>query len=175
MLGVQGVGAMLSMPLAGKLTDRSGAQPVVLAGVALVALGTLPFALDAPGWLLTFGLAVRGVGMGATLMPAMAAGYAALPPAAVARAASALEIVQRVGALIGIAVLAVVFQHALAQRGFDGGLDTLEAAPREPLAAAATTTFVWALVLTALALLPALALRRGSKQEPDPAEAVQHL
>jgi EmrB/QacA subfamily drug resistance transporter len=174
-LGVQGVGAMLAMPLAGRLTDRSGARPVVLAGVALVVLGTLPFALDAPGWLLTSGLALRGVGMGATLMPAMAAGYAALPPAAVARAASALEIVQRVGALLGIALLAVVFQHGLARRGFDGGLDTLEAAPREPLAAAASSAFVWALILTALALLPALALRRRSEQEPDPAEAVQHL
>ena len=136
-LGVQGIGAMLTMPVAGKLTDRSGAGPVVLAGVALVVLGTVPFALDAPGWLLTLGLALRGVGMGATLMPAMAAGYAALPPEAVARAASALEIVQRVGALLGIALLAVVFQHGLAQRGFDGGLDTLEDAPRAPLAAAA--------------------------------------
>ena len=113
-LGVQGVGAMLTMPVAGKLTDRSGARPVVLTGVALVALGTVPFALDAPGWLLTLGLALRGVGMGATLMPAMAAGYAALPREAVARAASALEIVQRVGALLGIALLAVVFQHGLA-------------------------------------------------------------
>ena len=121
----------------------------------------MPFALDAPGWLLTLGLALRGVGMGATLMPAMAAGYAALPAEAVARAASALEIVQRVGALLGIALLAVVFQHGLAQRGFDGGLDTLEAAPRAPLQAAASTAFVWALILTALALLPALALSRG--------------
>ena len=29
-LGVQGVGAMLTMPLAGRLTDRWGARPVVL-------------------------------------------------------------------------------------------------------------------------------------------------
>ena len=84
-------------------------------------------------------------------------------------------VVAGLGALFGIALLAVVFQHGLAQRGFDGGLDTLEAAPREPLEAAASTAFVWALVLTALALLPALALKRPSRQESDPAEAVQHL
>jgi MFS family permease len=166
---------MLTMPVAGKLTDRSGAGPVVLTGVGLVVLGTLPFAFDAPAWLLALGLLVRGIGMGATLMPAMAAGYAALPPEAVARASSALEIVQRVGALLGIALLAVVLQHALARNGFDGGLDTLGSAPREPLVAAANTTFVWAVILTALALLPALVLIRGSRQEPDPAEAVQHL
>jgi len=168
-LGVQGLGAMFTMPVAGKLTDRSGAGPVVLAGVILVVLGTVPFALDAPGWLLGLGLALRGVGMGATLMPAMAAGYAALPAEAVARAASALEIIQRVGALLGIAVLAVVLQHGLTERGFDGGLDTLENAPREPLAAAAATSFTWALALTALTLVPALVLtaagRSGGRSE----------
>jgi MFS family permease len=161
---------MLTMPVAGKLTDRSGAGPVVLTGVTLVVLGTVPFALDAPGWLLTLGLALRGIGMGATLMPAMAAGYAALPEAAVARAASALEIIQRVGALLGIAVLAVVLQHGLAQRGFDGGLDTLEDAPLEPLAAAAATSFTWALALTALTLVPAAVLTAAGRSGGRSAE-----
>ena len=64
------------------------------------------------------GLFLRGAGMGATLMPAMAAAYQVLPPAAVARAASALEIVQRTGASLGIALLAVVLQH-----GIPGGSD----------------------------------------------------
>ena len=53
--------------------------------------------------------------MGATLMPAMAAAYQVLPEAAVARAASALEIVQRAGATLGIALLAVILQHGLAR------------------------------------------------------------
>ena len=79
-------------------------------------LGTLPFAFvadDVPGWLLVCGLFLRGAGMGATLMPAMAAAYQVLPEAAVARAASALEIVQRAGATLGIALLAVILQHGL--------------------------------------------------------------
>ena len=78
--------------------------------------------MTSPGWLLGAGLFLRGAGMGATLMPAMAAAYIALPPAAVARAASALEIVQRAGASIGIALLAVVLQHGLGTRGIDGSL-----------------------------------------------------
>jgi MFS family permease len=170
----QGVGAMLTMPAAGKLTDRVGAGAIVLPGLALVVAGTVPFALvahDVPGWLLGAGLFLRGVGMGATLMPAMAAAYQVLPPAAVARAASALEIVQRAGASIGIALLAVVLEHGLSTRVPGLGLGALEdlspgARERlaEPLTAAAGTTFAWALVLTALAVLPAVLLPRRSPQ-----------
>ena len=171
-LAAQGVGAMLTMPVAGKLTDRNGAGSVVRFGLVLVIAGTMPFAFvadDVPGWLLVIGLFLRGAGMGATLMPAMAAAYQALPPEAMARAASALEIVQRAGATLGIALLAVILQHGLTTRvpGFHGTLSTVEdASPAvraqlaEPLTAAAGHTFTWALVLTALTLIPALLLPR---------------
>jgi EmrB/QacA subfamily drug resistance transporter len=160
-LAAQGVGAMVTMPVAGKLTDRHGAGRVVPAGVALTLAGTIPFAFaGAPGWLLVLGLFLRGVGMGAALMPAMAAAYSALPEAAVARAASALEIVQRAGATLGIALLAVVLQGALTERGFTGSLDDLDSAPPADLAAAAAHTFTWAIALTAVTLIPALLLAR---------------
>ena len=160
-LAAQGVGAMFTMPIAGKLTDKHGAGPVVRIGLALALLGTLPFAFVAggvPGWVLVLGLLLRGAGMGATLMPAMAAAYQVLPESKVARAASALEIAQRAGATLGIALLAVILQHGLSARGFHGGLGALDDAPREPLAAAAGTTFLWALALTAVTLVPALFL-----------------
>ena len=64
-LGAQGVGAMVTMPVAGKLTDRFGAGAVVRPGVVLVILGTVPFVFaDVPGWLLVGGLFLRGVGDG---------------------------------------------------------------------------------------------------------------
>jgi EmrB/QacA subfamily drug resistance transporter len=166
----QGVGAMLTMPVAGKRTDRIGAGKIVLAGVTLVLIGTLPFVLvadDVPGWLLGIGLFLRGAGMGATLMPATAAAYQALPPAAVARAASALETIQRAGASLGIALLAVLLEHALSTRVPGASLATLDdvtgsarAALSAPLTEAAGWTFAFALALTAVTFVPAVLLPR---------------
>ena len=156
----QAVGAMLTMPVAGKLTDRIGAGAIVLPGVLLVVIGTIPAVLeDAPDLLLGAGLVLRGAGMGATLMPAMAAAYQALPEAAVARAASLLEIVQRVGASLGIALLAVVLQHGL--HGLTlSALEDTPAAARPDLDQPFSTAFAWAVALTALTIVPALLLPR---------------
>ena len=124
--------------------------------------------------------------MGATLMPAMAAAYQALAPEAMARAASALEIVQRAGATFGIALLAVILQHGLTTRvpGFHGTLSTVEdASPAlraelaAPLAAAAGHTFTWALVLTAADADPGAAAAAPASvdvlvDQPDPLEAL---
>jgi hypothetical protein len=41
----RGIGALLPRTLAGRLTDRIGPRPVVLAGMAIAAAGTVPFAL----------------------------------------------------------------------------------------------------------------------------------
>lgn len=55
LLAPQGIGAMLAMPIAGRVTDRAGAGRVVPTGVVLALLGTLPFAMvgrtpRTPGW-----------------------------------------------------------------------------------------------------------------------------
>jgi MFS family permease len=45
LMAPQGIGALLPRTLAGRLTDRIGPRPVVLAGMALAVAGTIPFAL----------------------------------------------------------------------------------------------------------------------------------
>ena len=77
----QGIGAAIMMPFAGRATDHAGSGAVVLGGLALILAGTVPFALagsSVSGPLLAAALFVRGLGMGAATMPAMAGVYASL-------------------------------------------------------------------------------------------------
>ena len=120
----QGVGAALMIPFAGRITDRTGARPVVLTGLALIVIGTLPFAVtesSMPYPVLALALVVRGLGMGASTMPAMAGAYATLDPGDVARAASALNVLRRLGGSLGVALLSVVLERGLP--GTTGGGD----------------------------------------------------
>ncbi|WP_240103515.1 MDR family MFS transporter [Streptomyces sp. MUM 16J] len=144
MLAPQALGSALVTPLAGRLTDRHGPRTVVLAGIALTVLGTLPFALDggAPGELLPVAaLFVRGVGLGAVVPPNVAATYTSVGRSQAPAATSARTVLNRVGGSVGTALLAVILQSALADA----------AGP----ASAYAHTFRWALVFGALTLLPA--------------------
>jgi EmrB/QacA subfamily drug resistance transporter len=167
LMAPQGLGAAMAMPIAGRLTDRVGGGRVALVGLVVMTLGTLPFAFigaSTPYGLLAAVLVVRGIGMGGTMMPAMAAAFATLERPQVPRATSALNAIQRVGGSIGTALLAVVLQHqivtGLGARG--GGQDTLRRLPAgvrarvaDPLAAAFAHTFWWAVGLSVIAVIPA--------------------
>src|SRR3984957_5240467 len=68
MLVPQGVGALFSRQLAGRLTDKIGGRPVAVAGFVIVAAATVPFAFAGPHtspWLLALWLVIRGFGLGA--------------------------------------------------------------------------------------------------------------
>ena len=161
LLAPQGIGAAITIPLAGWLTDRLGPGQVVLAGIALSVAGTLPFALSGtssmPYPLLVLGLVVRGVGLGAATMPAMAAAYASLDEDAVARAASALNVMKRLGGSVGVALLAVVLEQHVP--GTTGSI-TERGASNAIVAEAFGRTFWWVLAFSALALVPAAFLPR---------------
>src|SRR3954467_145548 len=113
LMAPQGLGAALAMPLAGRLTDRVGGGRVAVVGLAILTLGTIPFAFlgaDSSYTVLAGLLVVRGFGIASSMMPAMAAAYATLRPADVPRATSSLNALQRIGGSIGTALLAVVLQ-----------------------------------------------------------------
>jgi EmrB/QacA subfamily drug resistance transporter len=119
LMAPQGLGAALSMPLGGRLTDRVGAGKIVPVGMAVVALATIPYAMIEPSTsyaVLAIALFVRGLGFGWTMMPAMAAAYRNLSRAAVPRATTVLNIVMRVGGSFGVAVVAVVLQRQISNR-----------------------------------------------------------
>ena len=147
LLAPQGVGTALAMPIAGQLTDRIGARRVVLTGMALITAGTVVLtqvSASTSYWLLAATLVVRGLGFGATMMPAMAAGYRNLPASAAGHASTVLQIFSRVGGTLGAALMAVLLAQQLAA----------ETTP----SAAYGTTFWWATAITAAGVLFALLL-----------------
>jgi EmrB/QacA subfamily drug resistance transporter len=177
LIAPQGIGAAIAMPFTGRLTDRIGGGHVAFAGLAVMTLATLPFVWIGPGTsstLLVGALVVRGLGLGGAMMPSMAAAYAVLAPAAVPRATSALNVLQRIGGSIGTALLAVILQNemrAAVPNGAGAGtvLQPLPAGARAhvagPLSTAFGHTFAWAACLTVLAMVPAALLARAERAE----------
>jgi EmrB/QacA subfamily drug resistance transporter len=151
----QGLGMALVMPLAGRLTDRLGGGPLALAGAIVTTVMTIPFALIGAHTSivgLSVAMLLRGVGIGLAFIPAMAAAFASLERREVADATPQLNVLQRVGGSIGVAVLAVVLQRALL------GAHSLGA-----IASAYGTAFWWSAAITALAIGPCLMLLRAER------------
>ena len=117
MLAPQGIGAMVTMPIAGFLVDRIGPGKVVLAGATVVALGMGMFTqvgadTDKPYVLLS--LFVMGLGMGATMMPIMTAALATLVAHTVARGSTLMNIVSQVANACGAAIFSVLLVDNMA-------------------------------------------------------------
>ncbi|MFC4906738.1 DHA2 family efflux MFS transporter permease subunit [Actinomadura gamaensis] len=178
LMAPQGIGAALSMPLAGMLTDRFGAGRVVPFGAVVLTLGTIPFTQLHAGTsfaLLGGAMFVRGLGIGATMMPSMSAAVATLDRAAVPRASSALNIILQLGGSFGAALLAVVLSRELTERlpaagrAPGGGVGGDIPARIRPLLAphladAFSVTFWVALALGAALVVPACLLpHRGTR------------
>ncbi|NKQ55914.1 DHA2 family efflux MFS transporter permease subunit [Amycolatopsis sp. K13G38] len=193
LLAPQGLGAMLTMPLGGKLADKIGPGKVVLPGMVLIVAGLAVFT-QVSGitsyLLLLGGLFVMGLGMGATMMPISAAALQTLTQRSVARASTAMNIVQQTAGAIGSAIMSVIVAGQLAGKfgvsTSEGQLAAtvavLNPATHDNAAAMAgeafATTFLWALVLVALCFIPALFLPRrppvlAGEPESDGTAAVQ--
>lgn len=157
LLAPQGLGSLATRGPVGRLVDRIGARPVVLAGLALTALGTAWYALAGAHTsevLLAVALVVRGAGLSAANLAVMAAAYQGLERDQVPHASSATRVLQQVGGAFGTAVLAVILARQAAAH---------------PLAVAFDGTFRWSLAFTALAAVPALFLVGARDQTRSPA------
>ena len=178
---------MITMPLAGKLTDRFGPNRLPAAGIPLLVIGIAPFAFvtaTTSYCLLCSFSFMMGLGMGMAMMPTMTAAMQAVPPAAIARTSTAMNIIRQGGASIGTAILSVILtaeitSHITAVSG-GNGLESIrhltpsqQAASQEPLASSFASTFVWALVLLGVAFIPALFMALGKWKTSDAGEGVQ--
>jgi len=188
LLAPGGLGAMLMMPLSGKLTDRYGPTWLPATGLPFVAVGLIPFVFVGAHTsyvLLSAGNFVQGLGMGLAMMPNMTAAMQAVPAAAIARTSTAMNIIRQGGASIGTAVLSVILASAITSNlsgivgshvssSGSGGLATLQhlpanahAAIAKPLADAFGSTFQWALVLILVALIPAVGMALSGWRRPS--------
>ncbi|RIK12904.1 MAG: MFS transporter [Acidobacteria bacterium] len=182
LLAPQGLGAMLTMPVAGRLVDRIGPGKIVLVGLTLVTLGMAVFTqvgTDTSYVLLLGALFVMGMGMGATMMPTMTAALQTLTHQSVARGSTLMNIVQQAAGSVGTATMSVILSSRLVTPAGapEGGgqmdqaaLDQMPAPVQESiltsLADAFATTFLVATVLMALAVIPALFLPRTRVKHP---------
>jgi EmrB/QacA subfamily drug resistance transporter len=112
----QGLGAMLTMRLAGPLVDRQGPGKFVLAGIVLIiaGLGTFAFGVArhagyAPTLLVA--LAIMGLGMGCTMMPLSVASVQALAPHEIARGTTLMSVSHQVGGSMGTALMAMILTN----------------------------------------------------------------
>jgi EmrB/QacA subfamily drug resistance transporter len=156
----QGIGAMVMMPISGRLVDRGHAARLVPLGIVMIAGAMAVFTqlTDATSyWPIGTALFVVGLGMGMVGMPNMSIALTALRPQDIARASTSLSIIQQAAASIGTAMLSVILFNEIKDR------------PAHALADAYTSTFVWALVLLALSLIPALLRLRGNRTSTAPA------
>ena len=192
LLAPQGIGAMVTMPIAGRLVDRIGPGKLVLGGIVLIALGTSVFtqvAADSSYVMLLGGLFVMGLGMGMTMMPIMSAALASLTNHQVARGSTMMNIIQQTGGSIGTGVMSVILTNQVqndeaAAKYSDVTQGLIPPSVLSPddiasgqsgLAHAFSGTYVVALVLVILCIVPALFLPRKKIQRAAEPEQEREL
>lgn len=191
----QGVGAVLTMPAAGVLSDRIGPGKVVITGIVLDTIGLAFFihiGSDPSTLRILAGLFVMGLGMGCTMMPMFSAALATLRHEQIARGSTLMNVTQQVAASIGTAIFSVILtngfmnrvgsalalagqdKHKLADVTHKFGSAAVKAvdpaAIKVDFGDAFGSVFLVGTILVALCLVPALFLPR-KKAELDEGEA----
>jgi EmrB/QacA subfamily drug resistance transporter len=161
MLVPQGVGSILSRTVVGSNIDRFGPRIFALAGFAVVAAATVPFALAGPhtsSWLLAVWMVIRGFGLGAVTMPVMVAGYIGLDKQQIPHSSVLTRTAQQIGGSFGTAVLAVILESAIA-------------AHPATLADAFHVAFWWSAGFSVVAVLLSLWLPGAQRAQPTSGSA----
>ncbi len=106
--------AGLLMPISAKIADRFGAKPVVVAGIFLLGMGTMPLMyidMDTSYEYIMLIMAIRGLGLGLFMMSVTVMGMADIPLSKVGQASSINNALRQVSGSMGIAILTTVLQN----------------------------------------------------------------
>ncbi|MDD9347648.1 DHA2 family efflux MFS transporter permease subunit [Mumia sp.] len=107
----QGIGAMLTMPIAGRLVDRIPVGRIVPFGFLGILVGLFPLTQitsETAYWKIIAALFVMGLGMGATMMPVFTSALKSLSHQEVARGTTLININQQIASSVGVAVMSVL-------------------------------------------------------------------
>jgi EmrB/QacA subfamily drug resistance transporter len=187
LLAPQGIGAMLTMPVAGVLTDRIGPGKIVLVGITVIVAGMAMFTQVGVATSYAFllgALFVMGLGMGCTMMPIMTSALQTLTDHEIARGSTLMNITQQVAASIGTALFSVILTNGFNASAAVGELRAALERPQglaslpdpsivpvalHDMADSFATSFTVGAVLVAVCLLPALLLprRRPAATRPE--------
>ncbi|MBF6327987.1 DHA2 family efflux MFS transporter permease subunit [Nocardia transvalensis] len=187
LLAPQGLGAMLTMPIAGRLADKIGAGKIVLTGISIIAIGMVFFTqlhADTSYWLIGGALFVTGLGMGCTMMPTMTAAVQTLTREQVARGSTLMNIINQASASVGSATMSVVLTNLLDDKPLAGAAIGSHTRPEiaaqlppggldigfSQAASAFAHTYIVAIVLIVATLIPAAFLPRVKPPTPEDAD-----
>lgn len=129
----QGIGAMLTMPIAGALSDKFPVGRIVPFGLVFIAAGmaALTQITSTTSYSTLIGiLFVMGLGMGSTMMPIMTSALKTLRSAEVARGSTLLNITQQIASSVGVAVMSVILTNGLKNAKLGGAAIVARHDPR---------------------------------------------
>src|SRR5690242_17392470 len=177
----QGLGAMITMPIAGSQVDKHPIGRIVPFGLVTIVIGMFgltQLTATTPYPLIIAELFVMGLGMGATMMPLFTSALKTLKAHEVARGSTLLNINQQIASSVGVAVMSVLLTNHLQASKLAGpamaSLHDPALAAKIPAAAivkgledaahafAQTYWVAWVMVL--LTLIPALMLPRKHEE-----------
>ncbi|MCW2750519.1 MAG: transporter [Aeromicrobium sp.] len=179
LVAAQGIGAMLTMPIAGSLADKipvGRIVPVGIVGIMIGLFGLTHIAGDTPYWHIVVGLFIMGLGTGGTMMPLFTSALKNLTHHEVARGSTLLNVTQQISSSIGVAVMSVILTNHF--KNSDQAYSAM-AAIKDPAAdhsapnvvkgiaeagAAFADTYWVALALVALTLIPIYFLPRNREE-----------
>jgi predicted MFS family arabinose efflux permease len=177
----QGIGAMITMPIAGRLVDKRPIGQIVpfgLVGILIGMFGLTQLTATTPYPVIMGFLFVMGLGMGSTMMPLFTSALKTLTAHEVARGSTLLNINQQIASSCGVAIMSVILtNHLQASKLAGPAMATLHIpslADKIPHAAivqgledaanAFTDTYWVAWVMVLLTLVPAFFLPRKREE-----------
>ncbi|WP_035426113.1 MDR family MFS transporter [Halalkalibacterium ligniniphilum] len=148
------------MSIGGRTLDRRGVSGVLTSGMVIAAAGTLALGLmnlETTLFFIFAMMAIRGIGIGFTMMPATTVGMNAIPEPTISRGSALTNVLRQMSSALGIVFISIYYEVRRGQVSAATG--SLEAASLQAI----NEGFLIIGVLTALTIPAAYLLEKKSK------------